>query len=358
MRVNCKADEYTQGIQLTYFDRMKQLLSSIVVSILIIVCFFFEKEHMLFRGCQITKSFDLESEYIQRYPNGNYVEKVRKMILSYDDWYFSQYFSSNSQADETDLAIWEEHKNEYYRLFQNGKYYSAICSFINYYRDEIEYRSLLKQYSRMEALNKYLSIYPAGIHAKDATIEIDNLRALYSKNGKRSNTLQTNFQTKKEPEAEISYINNYLATGSQPYADRYGWNGRFEECAITVVSSADQDVVVIIKKWDKSGPVAGHAYIRKESSYTINLHPGTYQAFFYRGIGWDPNKKRKNGLTGGFVSGENYGAAPVRTLNVKTDVYEEANEIVTQYMYDAITYSLSTLNGNLSLKTVNENDVF
>ena len=97
--------------------------------------------------------------------------------------------------------------------------------------------------------------------------------------------------------------------------------------------------------------MAGHAYIRKGSSYTINLDPGTYQTFFYYGNGWNPNRKLSNGLTGGFTSNEQYGKDNPVTLS-----YRYSGDYI---YYDHIEYSLqSVVGGNFRMSGSNAGDVF
>lgn len=181
----------------------------------------------------------------------------------------------------------------------------------------------------IEAFNKYLKEYPNGPHAKAAREQIALLR---------------------QAAENAKYANNSLSTGSQPYANYYGRNGG-GNCAVIVDASGSTDVVVIVKHNNSDGRVAGHAYIRRGSSYTIHLSPGTYQVFFYYGNGWNPNKKLSNGLTGGFTSSEQYGKDNPINLS-----YSYSGDYI---YYDQMQYSLqSVVGGNFSMKGSNANDVF
>jgi len=107
------------------------------------------------------------------------------------------------------------------------------------------------------------------------------------------------------------YINNSLSTGSKPYSYCYGRNltcsgGSCSE--IIVKTPRSSDVLVTIKQNDR---VVSHAFIRAGNSFAFNLPNGTYQAFFYYGKGWNPEKIMKQTtcgpLKGGFISEEVFG---------------------------------------------------
>lgn len=98
-----------------------------------------------------------------------------------------------------------------------------------------------------------------------------------------------------------------LKTGDMPYAKFYGKNltCRRSECTgIKVTAPEASDVVVIIKKRNEHGKVAGHAYISAGDTYKIDLPDGTYQTFFYYGDEWSSYKDMGNGIKGGFVRDE------------------------------------------------------
>ena len=104
------------------------------------------------------------------------------------------------------------------------------------------------------------------------------------------------------------YINNSLSTGTTPYSYCFGSNYSCSEwgCAgVSVKTPYNSDVLVTIKKNDK---VVRHAYIRAGNTYKFEFSNGTYQAFFYYGKGWNPDKFMKEIdcgiLKGGFVSDE------------------------------------------------------
>lgn len=110
-----------------------------------------------------------------------------------------------------------------------------------------------------------------------------------------------------EQENYNRYISNSLNTGATPYARYYGTNSSCNDygCSQIKVRTSNSDVLVTIKKNDK---VVRHAFIQAGDSYTFSFPNGTYQAFFYYGKGWNPEKEMKNGeLKGGFIANEDFG---------------------------------------------------
>ena len=95
---------------------------------------------------------------------------------------------------------------------------------------------------------------------------------------------------RKEKEIYDKYINNSLRTGSTPYSKYYGGNSSCNDygCSQVKIRTSNSDVLVTIKKNSK---VFRHAFIQSGDSYTFSFPNGTYQAFFYYGKGWNPEKK-------------------------------------------------------------------
>lgn len=142
------------------------------------------------------------------------------------------------------------------------------------------------------------------------------------------------------------YINNSLHTGATPYAYCYGENQSCPDwgCSqIKVRTPSNSDVMVTIKR---IGQVYRHAYINTNSSYTFEFPNATYQAFFYYGKGWNPDKVMKQTtcgtLRGGFIDGEHFGKDNPQSLN---------NNVLT---YELILQQ----NGNFSTKPSNPEEAF
>ena len=159
----------------------------------------------------------------------------------------------------------------------------------------------------------------------------------------------------KEKQAEIvrkkkliydKYINNSLTTGANPYSYCFGRNNTCYDygCSqIKVRTPSNSDVLVTIKK---NNEVYRHAYINSGSEYTFEFPNGTYQAFFYYGKGWNPNKVMKETscgtLKGGFISNENFGKDNPQALN--NSILED--QLILQQ------------NGNFSTKPSNPEEAF
>lgn len=136
-----------------------------------------------------------------------------------------------------------------------------------------------------------------------------------------------------------------LTTGDTPYSLYYGnnMNCRRTECSgVKVTAPEASDVVVIIKKRNEHGKVAGHAYISAGDTYKIDLPDGTYQTFFYYGDGWNANKDMGNGIKGGFVRNE------VFSKDDPQGIYSAVLSYVLQLRRD----------GNFQAESSNRSEVF
>jgi hypothetical protein len=127
---------------------------------------------------------------------------------------------------------------------------------------------------------------------------------------------------RKEQEIYARYISNSLSTGASPYSKYYGGNSSCNDfgCSKIKVTTSNSDVVVTIKKNDK---VVRHAFIQAGDSYTFSFPNGTYQAFFYYGRGWNPEKLMKGGkIKGGFITNEDFGKDEPQSLYNNVLTYE------------------------------------
>jgi hypothetical protein len=131
---------------------------------------------------------------------------------------------------------------------------------------------------------------------------------------------------RKEKAIYDKYINNSLTTGTTPYAYCFGGN---KSCSgygcsqIKVKTPSNSDVLVTIKK---DGKVYRHAYIKAGNRYTFEFPNGTYQAFFYYGMGWNPDKVMKKTncgmVKGGFIANEHFSKDSPQTLSNNILEYE------------------------------------
>lgn len=127
---------------------------------------------------------------------------------------------------------------------------------------------------------------------------------------------------RKEQEIYNKYISNSLRTGSTPYTKYYGGNSSCNDygCSQIKVRTSNSDVLVTIKKNDK---VVRHAFIQAGDSHTFSFPNGTYQAFFYYGKGWNPEKEMKGGeINGGFITNEDFGKDEPQSLYNNVLEYE------------------------------------
>lgn len=98
----------------------------------------------------------------------------------------------------------------------------------------------------------------------------------------------------------ICVCTNLFAQTSQPYSNWYGYNKSFDDytphSSVRVSAPISSDVIVIIRYGSKDGIVAGHYYISKGETASIDLDNGIYQVFFYYGSSWSYSKEMGNEL--------------------------------------------------------------
>jgi hypothetical protein len=159
---------------------------------------------------------------------------------------------------------------------------------------------------------------------KTETIRLENVRLEQEKHNEAERIEREAQLEKERKEQEVydRYISNSLHTGSTPYFKYYGSNSSCNDygCSQIKVRTSNSDVLVTIKKNDK---VVRHAFIQAGDAYTFSFPNGIYQAFFYYGKGWNPEKEMKGGeIKGGFISEEHFGKDDPQSLANNELVYE------------------------------------
>ena len=120
------------------------------------------------------------------------------------------------------------------------------------------------------------------------------------------------------------YGKNSLEQGAMPYQEQYGLPKKPKKDSnsdIVVVAPISFDMIALIKEKNENGKVVSHAYVKADSTYTFRLDNGSYQAFFYIGRGWHPEKAMPNGLKGGFLLFETYSKDDPVTLTDEVITY-------------------------------------
>lgn len=198
----------------------------------------------------------------------------------------------------------------------------------------------------------FIREYPNSKHVPDARERLEVAIEYQEQQRLREEQEQREYEARllreqKEREIREKYSNNSLSTGAQPYRSIYGSNQSFHgspHSSITVRASEAQDVVVIVRRGDQNGRVAGHCYIKAGGQYTIQVANGhRYQTFFYLGKGWYPDKEMKNGVVGGFIRNEAFTKDPDPSF---------LSNMSLEYRL------IATENGNFSVEPSSEDEVF
>jgi hypothetical protein len=199
------------------------------------------------------------------------------------------------------------HKNtvrgyvEYREVYPQSKYMDRV----NERKGLLEepYFQDRRKKNTVEAYDEFLFAYPHDKYTAEATRLRDSI--VY-------------WQSEVE-----KYGKNSLEQGAMPYQDQYGLPKKPKKDSnsdIVVVAPISFDMIALIKEKNENGRVVSHAYVKADSTYTFRLDNGSYQAFFYIGRGWHPEKAMPNGLKGGFLLFETYS---------KDDPVTLADEVIT-----------------------------
>lgn len=213
--------------------------------------------------------------------------------------------------------------------YPDGEHAEDARENIEQLRDDQTYRNAFESGS-VDALESYLYMFPNGFHRSEAVRAIDSIKAT------------PQYIAQKEME---QWLDNSLSTGSTPYRAYYGGNASCDSwgcSAINVTAPHGSDLVVTIKKGNKTGYVVRHAYINAGRTYHFEVPNGTYQVFFYQGNGWNPQKEMSGGIKGGFVSNESYSKTGVQYLE------DQEWSLILQ----------ATINGNFNTQHSNEEEMF
>lgn len=179
-------------------------------------------------------------------------------------------------------------------------------------------RLIVEEKSRIELEQKNAQ------EAKAEYLRLEQVRLAQEK-VVEANRIEKETQLEKERlEEELynRYIDNSLQTGATPYSKYFGGNSSCRDygCSQIKVQTSNSDVIVTIKKNDQ---VVRHAFIKAGDNYTFSFPNGDYQAFFYYGRGWNPEKEMKNGeIKGGFIADEDFGKDDPQSLSNNVLEYE------------------------------------
>lgn len=347
--------------------RVKLFYILVIASVIAaIVLALFNIDFFEYQRCKYHHSLDGCISFLDVYPQSKYADKVKSILLNYDDDFYERYFSNVNMEDGVsakEFHAMEQHAKEYEQYFPEGKRGNDIYEAC----EDASFSRLSGTYAGEQEFEYYFSRYPQGKHLFEA-------KKLYKKYTSNKEQIKKTLEKKKadkiakeekaaaqkqlqaeriaaakaaQQEEYNKYKDNFLSNGSQPYAKYYGYNPLLDEyddrAEIKVKAPSNSDVIVIVKRGGKTGPVMAHMYVRKGMTFSVNVKPRiAYQVFFYSGYGWDPEKQHGN-VKGGFVGNESVVADEQQIL-----------ENLVQYNYDL---NLS-VNGNLHLSNIDVDDAF
>lgn len=170
---------------------------------------------------------------------------------------------------------------------------------------EDAYFSYRREKNTLEAYDEFLFAFPHDKYTSEA-------------NRLRDSIIQWQSDWEK-------YGKNSLDNGSMPYEKHFGKPHKYRKDSnsdIIVKAPISFDVVTVLRKNDEHGEVVSHAYIKADSTYTFTVDNGKYQAFFYIGRGWHPEKMMSDDLVGGFLQFETFSKDDPVTLMDEVFAYK------------------------------------
>ena len=140
------------------------------------------------------------------------------------------------------------------------------------------------------------------------------------------------------PDSE--YLGNKLVNGSSPYDKLYG-KGIYAETqnSLKIINSGSDDVVVMLIEKD-GDKIIRNEYVQAKSEYEMTKIPNAVcYTKYYHGRDWNPNRKTKGIITGGFDNNEQFVISDKLDDLLMFQVKEEGQYIY----YSTFTITLETL---------------
>lgn len=325
------------------------IITSISISIAIIgtiLYFSINAEDRAYNKAIEDCSIEACKHFLQRYPDSEYAGEIQSLYDKYDYYHsikennettYRNYLTNHPNSTYNDSVLIQIEYLLYNRAmtqsetifcdhflseFPNSRYAPQVTKRLNDLLEEEFYQRIAK-YDNEESWKEYIDKYPNGVHIEEAKVKI------------------------KDYEIYVQYINNSLATGSQPYRAYYGTNEQYDyyNAYVEVKAPYGSDVIVIVRKNNSNGKVVGHTYIKASATSTIYLQPNkTYQVFFYYGKGWYPDKEMGGKVKGGFLSNESFS--------------KDGESVYLKYG-EGVSYTLTQVrNGNFSTSMSSEYEIF
>jgi hypothetical protein len=158
----------------------------------------------------------------------------------------------------------------------------------------------------------------------------------------------------EEPESE--YNGNQLTNGSSPFDKVYG-SGLTSNTSNTLLvkNQSGSDVIVFLKSVDNQQIIRNH-YVRAQSQYLIKDIPNlTCYTKFYYGKDWNPTRKVKGILAGGFDTREDFVDTEKDIMEFRE--YEQGNYIYSS-QFEITLETIITEGHTMSEKKVAASEFF
>lgn len=296
-------------------------ITPIIIGVVFIITLLVCDEWLSYQHCKLYDSYERELSFLTHYPNSAYSPEIKGLIRKYEKKYVDSKFNElkiPTYIYDSNIQEYLSLYRDYISFFPNGKLKDQVDEFINETQEEYDFRKINKVgHISIEDCDAFLEKYPNSSRVS----KVEYLKAT------------------------VTYKDNSLTNGSQPYSRYYGSNNRSGGSRVIIKSSSNHDCIVTVKYGNADGIVAGHVYVRRGDRAEIPLPSGrTYQVFFYSGEGWYPYKEMPKDIFGGFLFNESFSYD-------KTAFYLDYGE--------SMEYTLTpTTNGNFTPSSTNQNNFF
>lgn len=303
-------------------------------------------------------------KYFHQYPNGRYVKALNQLI---DDKRFESCKTKDDYKNYVRLYPQGSHVLEakkYLRAERQKKIIiaSSIVGILLLFGILVITSQRARVYEHPISVAKTIDTSGQSNQNEEKVGSYDNESNSNEITNDNSNynvesSIESSYNTKQESNetsynSNDVYRNNSLETGTKPYASYLG-KAQTGQHRITFKTSGTNDYVVIVKKHSNDKYI-NHIYIKGGDDAYIKVPSGTFDVYFYSGIGWNPNKETGH-FKGGFVENEIMQQDNPLKLETRVTTKDDGESYMSIEGYKYVLYPVK--NGNLILHSADINDV-